>query len=64
MSLFEKFMNGFKVLHIADPSPTLPFVRGGSYCKDRIASSSGLSLWRKVLTIAAPPLLAKERGWG
>jgi hypothetical protein len=49
---------------MVDPSPTLPFVRGGSFCMSRDLISSGLGPWRKVAIIAVLPSPNEGEGLG
>jgi hypothetical protein len=47
-----------------DPSPTLPFVRGGSYCINGNKTSIGLDLCRNIFTIAVLPSPNEGEGLG
>jgi hypothetical protein len=55
---------GRKFLILTNPSPALPFVRGGSYCISYDRIFSGFGLWRKVVMSAVLPSPNEGEGLG
>jgi predicted Zn-dependent protease len=62
---FEKPLNTGQKLPIStNPSPTLPFVRGGSYCMDEAQTSPRPNLRKSLSTVAVPPSPNEGEGLG
>ena len=63
--LFVKCLSiELKLATPANPSPALPFVRGGSYCINEEQSSSRLDLWRSIFVVAVLPSPNEGEGLG